>query len=75
MTGPAERMGRKLRSKYGTEPTFQNQWYPELRSIQIPNKSPLKRGTSRKILSLLELDLAAMRRELERLGGPIDDNG
>lgn len=70
----AERLGRKLRARMGSEPRYENQWFPNLRTLFIPNKSPLKKGTAGNILNQLEVDLSAMRRRLEQLGGPIDDD-
>jgi len=69
----AKRLGRKWDKGRGSEPAYKNEWFPHLRTLLIPNKSPLKKGTAHKILSQLEGDLAAMRSRLERLGGPIDE--
>ena len=68
----AQRLGRELDPKRGSEPAFKNQWFPELRVLLIPNKSPLKKGTSRKILNQLEIDLAALERRRQQLGRTIN---
>jgi hypothetical protein len=67
----AERLGRKLRRRYGSEPTYENELFPNLRTLTIPNKSPLKKGTKGKILNVLEGDIAAWQQRLDDLGGPI----
>lgn len=71
--GLAGRLGRKARPKMGSEPRYENEWFPDLPALFIPNKSPLRQGTAGKILNQLEVDLSALRRRLEQLGGPIDD--
>jgi len=67
----AERLGRKFHPKKRGEPAYKNEWF-DLRTLFIPNKSPLRQGTAHNILNQLEEDLAAMRHKLEDLGGPID---
>ncbi len=68
----AKRLGREPRpGKQRGEPMYDNMWY-DRRSVAIPNKSPLRKGTKHKILNELEGDLEAMRQQLEGLGGPIN---
>jgi len=68
----AERLGREFKPKRRGEPAYKNKLF-DLRTLFIPNKSPLKKGTARKILSQLDADLAAMRQRLDDIGGSIDD--
>jgi hypothetical protein len=61
----AQDLGR-VRSKRGKEPTWINEWFPELRPLSIPHHGSrdLNRFTAVGIIDQLELDLERWEQEL-----------
>jgi hypothetical protein len=70
----AKALGRS-RVKRGSEPTWVNDSFPELRPVSIPHHSrELKRFTTESILDQLEAqDIAAWHRRLEEGAAHADD--